>query len=105
MTLGHKSRLLERGDRRSRHAVVGLGLLMWLLQVLVRVCLEESFVCTKGAKSRLLRRNLWLQVGRLLHDHYVVTPPVGGYAGVDLGHVGMVLESAIRSLVVIPWVS
>jgi len=65
VTRGHKSRLLERGDRRSRHAAVGLGLLMWLLLVLVRVCLEESFVCTKGAKSRLLRRNQRFHVGRL----------------------------------------
>ena len=28
------------------HAVVGLGLPMWLLLVLARACREESFVCT-----------------------------------------------------------
>jgi len=33
------------------HAVVGLGLLIWLLLVLVRVCTEESFVCTKVQKA------------------------------------------------------
>jgi len=35
----------------------------------------------------------------------VVAPPVGGYSGVGLGYVGMVLESVIRCLVVIPLVS
>jgi len=55
VTSGHKSRLLERSGRRPQHAMVGLGLLMWLLLVLVRVCIEESFVCTKVPEADSLK--------------------------------------------------
>ena len=112
------------------HAVVGLCLLVWLLQVLVGVCIEESCVCTKvpkadsseGTKGSMLA-DCWklvavVGVGVVLYlcpygSHWlcragslvVVAPPVGGYSGVGLGGVGVLLESAIKGLVVIPLVS
>ena len=97
------------------HAVVGLCLLVWLLQVLVGVCIEESCVCTKvpkadsseGTKGSMLA-DCWKQVvvaavgvvfclcsyGSLglcrAGSLVVVVPPVGGYSGVGIGGTGVV---------------
>ena len=53
--------------------MVGLDLLMWLLLMLVRVCMEESLVCTKVPEADSLEGTY----GSLLADSWKQVVVVG----------------------------